>query len=80
MASKDKAHLLYNPAEKPKEEIINEFVIRTDVFKRIMEDILTSEMKHAEQGYLIIGHRGMGKTTLLHRIKYAIQDETILKD
>ncbi len=65
---------LYNPAQKEKETLINEFVIRTKEFKTIFEDIQNSKMDIPEQNYLIVGQRGMGKTTLLWRILYAIED------
>ena len=35
-------------------------------------------MKHPEQNYLIVGPRGSGKTTLVTRLKYAIQDDADL--
>jgi len=66
---------LYNPAQKEKETLINEFVIRTKEFKIIFEDIQNSKMDIPEQHYLIVGQRGMGKTTLLWRILYAIEDD-----
>jgi len=69
---------LYNPAQKEKETLINEFVIRTKEFKTIFEDIQNSKMDIPEQHYLIVGQRGMGKTTLLWRILYAIEDESKL--
>ena len=65
---------LYNPDRKSKDELIAEFVIRTEVFADIMHDLETSDMKHPEQHYLLVGQRGAGKTTLLHRIKYGIND------
>ena len=66
---------LYNPAQKEKETLIDEFVIRTKEFKTIFEDIKNSKMDVPEQHYLIVGQRGMGKTTLLWRILYAIEDD-----
>lgn len=60
--------------------MINEFVIRQDIFDLIMEDLLTSSMKTPEQHYLLVGQRGTGKTTLLHRIRHAIEDEPTLRD
>jgi len=66
---------LYNPAQKEKGTLIDEFVIRTKEFKTIFEDIKNSKMDVPEQHYLIVGQRGMGKTTLLWRILYAIEDD-----
>ncbi len=65
---------LYNPANKRKDQLIKEFVVRTKVFDSIMKDIISSKYRYPEQHYLIVGQRGSGKTTLLHRIKYAIED------
>jgi tetratricopeptide (TPR) repeat protein len=71
---------LYNPAEQSKEWLIEHFVVRTKVFNRIFDDIKTSAMQHPEQHYLIQGQRGMGKTTLLLRLKYEIENTEELKD
>lgn len=65
---------IYNPANKRKDQLIEEFVVRTKVFESIMTDIRTSDNKYPSQHYLLIGQRGAGKTTLIHRIKYAIED------
>jgi len=71
---KNTAINLYNPAQKEKETLINEFVIRGKEFRTIIEDVQNSKMDVPEQHYLIVGQRGMGKTTLLWRILYAIED------
>lgn len=65
---------LYNPAGLSKEELIGSFVVRTKSFERIFEDIKSSDMKYPEKHYLIQGQRGMGKTTLLLRLKYEIEN------
>lgn len=65
---------LYNPERKTKQQLIAEFVVRTNVFRDIMQDIEASGMKYPEQHYLLVGPRGSGKTTLLTRIKYAVED------
>jgi len=71
---------LYNPDQKSKREIISEFVVRREVYEEIMQDLESSRMDHPEQHYLIVGQRGMGKTTLLLRLKYGIEDSPILRD
>jgi len=71
---------LYNPDRKPKVNLIGEFVVRTDMYEEIMQDLETSKMRHPEQHYLLVGQRGAGKTTLLNRIKYAIEDSVLLKE
>ncbi len=72
--------LLYNPDRKSKEQLLSEFVVRTQVYEEIMHDLETSKMKYPEQHYLLVGQRGAGKTTLLHRLKYGIEDSPKLKD
>ncbi len=64
---------LYNPAAQPEDWLIEHFVVRTKVFEQIFADIKTGTMETPEQHYLIQGQRGMGKTTLLLRLKYEIE-------
>jgi hypothetical protein len=73
-------NFLYNPDRKPKNELIGEFVIRTDIYNDIMKDLETSKMENPEQHYLVVGQRGSGKTTLLNRVKYGIDDSEILRE
>jgi hypothetical protein len=73
-------NFLYNPERKGKKRLIEEFVIRQDILDIVMEDLNTSFMKTPEQHYLLVGQRGTGKTTLLLRIAYAIEDAPELKD
>ena len=65
---------IYNPAAQPKEWLIENFVVRTNVFEKIFKDINNGAMKYPEQHYIIQGQRGMGKTTLLLRLKYEIEN------
>jgi GTPase SAR1 family protein len=74
------SNFIYNPGQKKKTELISEFVVRQDIYKEIIRDLESSDMKHPEQNYLIIGQRGMGKTTLLLRLQYDIEDSKILRD
>jgi tetratricopeptide (TPR) repeat protein len=70
---------LYNPNEKSRESLIDEFVVRQSVLDGILDDIkghLAINFSH----YLIIGQRGAGKTTLLCRLKYALEDDLTLRD
>jgi tetratricopeptide (TPR) repeat protein len=71
---------IYNPANKRKEQLIEEFVVRTKLFNNVFDDIKTANNKLPQQHYLLIGQRGSGKTTLIHRIKYAIEDDKDLKN
>jgi tetratricopeptide (TPR) repeat protein len=66
--------LIYNTGQKSKESLITEFVIRIKEYSKIMEDLQTTNKGEHPQNYIIVGVRGMGKTMLLHRIKYGIKD------
>ncbi|PSL50245.1 hypothetical protein CLV51_1011589 [Chitinophaga niastensis] len=67
--------LLYNPDRKNKTDFIAEFVIRTKIFEEILADIKSGKMITPEQHYLLFGQRGAGKTTMLLRLKYAVEDD-----
>ena len=69
---------IYNPDNQTKEELIASFVVRLKTFDRLITDIRKSEMKSPEQHYLIEGKRGMGKTTLLLRLGYEIENDEAL--
>ncbi|MGK9128398.1 hypothetical protein M1D52_20485 [Olivibacter sp. SA151] len=71
---------LYNPATLREEDLIANFVVRTKTFEKIFKDIRNSNMRYPEKHYLIQGQRGMGKTTLLLRLKYEIERTEDLKD
>ena len=66
---------IHNPAEKPKDQLIAEFVIRKEIFEKLFGELIDSDRELPPQHYLIVGQRGMGKTTLLLRVMYAIQDD-----
>ena len=59
---------LYNPSRLSDEEIVASFAARQAVFDRIMADIASEKLKSRAQHHLIVGQRGMGKSTLLARI------------
>jgi len=69
---------IYNPANQSREELIQNFVVRTEIFHEIFNDLATSEMKYPEQHYIIQGVRGQGKTTLLLRLAYGILEDKAL--
>ncbi len=66
---------LYNPHEQSKEQLIESFVVRYNLFKELFQEIKTAAMKYPEQHYLIEGQRGSGKTTLLLRLSYEIEND-----
>ena len=66
---------LYNPHEQSKAELIQRFVVRQKLFRQLFQDIRSSDMAYPEPHYLIEGQRGMGKTTLLLRLSYEIEND-----
>lgn len=70
---------VYNPANQTASELMENFVVRTKIFREIFEEIKNSEMTYPEQHYIIQGIRGQGKTTLLLRIAYEIDKDKALR-
>jgi len=75
MMTKNLIANLYNPHEQSKEELIKSFVVRLKNFKTLFQAIKRTEMKAPERHFLIEGQRGMGKTTLLLRLSYEIEND-----
>ena len=69
----------FNPLQKEPRQLKAEFVVRTAVFEQLFTDIQEDTMLYPPQHYMILGQRGMGKTTLLLRLKYAVLDDEKLK-
>ena len=65
---------VYNPDLLAKEELIEQFVARHALLTRLRDDLRAPRPQHK----LLIGSRGMGKTTLLRRLRYAIEDDSEL--
>jgi tetratricopeptide (TPR) repeat protein len=74
------AKWVYNPSRIPKDEFLQRFVARGQEFRLIWRDIGTSELGKVEQHYLITGQRGMGKTSLMLKLAYEIENSKELKD
>ncbi|QJB41949.1 hypothetical protein HF324_30535 [Chitinophaga oryzae] len=70
--------LLYNPDKKDKAAFLDEFVIRNRIFDHMFWEIQTDKMIVPEQHYMIVGPRGAGKTSLLLRLRYAVEDDPVL--
>jgi len=69
---------IHNPGELSKEALMTEFTARQELLDEIMEIIAQNQPGEAQQHLLIIGPRGMGKTTLLWAISYTLEDHTEL--
>jgi tetratricopeptide (TPR) repeat protein len=63
---------VYNPDLLSKTELISYFVARRPLLDRLLGDL---RREATPQHRLIIGQRGMGKTTLLRRLRYGIEDD-----
>lgn len=66
---------IFNPGRLSDEEIERAFITRIKVFEYLLEGIVTESPDAIPQHYLIIGQRGMGKSTLLHRIAVELRKE-----
>lgn len=69
-----KLKYLFNPDQKDPKTLKAEFVVRTAIFEQIFADIQEDTMQNPPQHYMLLGQRGMGKTTMLLRLKYAVLD------
>ncbi|MEM7657940.1 MAG: AAA family ATPase, partial [Bacteroidota bacterium] len=69
---------IYNPDLLTKQQLIDSFVVRLKKFTKLFADIQSAKMEVPEQHLLIIGLRGMGKTTLLLRLSYEVENDPAL--
>lgn len=69
---------LYNPHLHGKDELIFLFVVRQDLLRLLVEDLRATASGKTPQHHLILGHRGMGKTMLLRRLSFAIEEDDVL--
>ncbi len=70
-------NLRNNPGSRSKEDLINGFIVRTKPFRIIYEEIQKYTTTVNARNFLIIGQRGAGKTTLVYRLKYEIEDSLL---
>ncbi|WP_367330239.1 AAA family ATPase [Sphingobacterium multivorum] len=71
---------LYNPASLDQDQLITNFIVRTEIFEELFEGIVRYDSMGKHTHYLIQGQRGMGKTTLLLRLKYEIERQGCIND
>lgn len=62
---------IYNPDLLSKQELCALFIARRPLLDRLLTDL----GREGRQHHLLIGRRGMGKTTLLRRLRFAIEDD-----
>ena len=59
----------YNPAILSDEDVIANYVVRDAIFEKLLKQVSDEEANSIPQHHLIIGQRGMGKTSLLKRLE-----------
>ena len=59
---------IFNPSRLSDEELEASFIVHIELFEKLLGRIITEKKGHVPQHHLIVGQRGMGKTTLLCRI------------
>jgi len=65
---------IFTPGRQTDDELKAAYIARTDLLESILEDIVTTRLGGIPQHHLVIGQRGMGKTTLLGRIAVALRE------
>jgi TPR repeat protein len=71
---------IYNPDLLTKEQLISSFVVRIKKFEKLFADIKSAKMQNPEQHIIIVGLRGMGKTTMLLRLSYEVENDPALNN
>ncbi|MPR35384.1 ATP-binding protein [Salmonirosea aquatica] len=66
---------IFNPGRLSDREIERAFITRIKLFEYLLQGIVSETPGTIPQHYLIIGQRGMGKSTLLHRIAVELRKE-----
>ena len=68
---------LYNPHLLGDEDLERGFIVRTGIFDSIVRDLKATRESSPPPHYLIVGQRGMGKSTLLRRIGLELRREPL---
>jgi tetratricopeptide (TPR) repeat protein len=71
---------VYNPAILSDEDFIAGFVAREDVLNRLLERLRETSAARLAKQFLILGQRGMGKTSLLKRLALSVRADAALND
>ncbi len=67
-----------NPAQLPREILIEQFVAHQDILERLLKELRRAAKGREHRHQLLQAPRGMGKTTMLLRLAYAIEDDAEL--
>ena len=66
---------LYNPALWSREEVRTYYIARQRLLERFLDDFRREKPGTRPQHRLILGQRGMGKSTLLRRLAIGVDDQ-----
>ncbi len=69
---------VYNPGTQSSEALKRGFIVRLDVLDALLAVLRNETPLSCAKHQLLIGHRGMGKTTLLYRLALAIREDEVL--
>lgn len=69
---------LYNPALWSRDEVRTYYVARPKILARFLDDFRREQPGTRPQHRLILGQRGMGKSTLLRRLAIGVEDDVEL--
>lgn len=70
---------IFSPGRQNDDEIRASYIARQAMLDLILEDIQGTSLNGIPQHHIIIGQRGMGKTTLLKRLDVALRTEPLAK-
>lgn len=65
----------YTPDEIEEQAFLARFVVRTDDFEELFDELKTADYSVPNQHTIIIGQRGQGKTTLLRKVMLEVQND-----
>lgn len=65
----------FNPSLLDKKELIDGFIARRGLLDELLDSLRQEVEGRPPQHHLLIGQRGMGKSTLLLRLRYAVEDD-----
>lgn len=66
---------IFNPGRLSDRDIERAFITRIKLFEYLLQGLVSETPGTIPQHYLIIGQRGMGKSTLLHRLAVELRKE-----
>lgn len=72
------ATAVYNPALLTRDELVAQFTARVPLLATILDDLRRADPVAGAQHHLVLGQRGMGKSMLLRRLCYAVEDDEAL--